>query len=129
LAIFSGPHAYVSAAWYDEPDTVPTWNYLAVHAEGELTWIDDAMAGRALFARLAQAFDADGGAAWSARLSEAAFTRMQAGIAWFRLECVTVVGKAKLSQNHPPERRARAIAALRALGGEDGLAIAEAMAR
>ena len=33
LAVFSGPHAYVSPRWYERP-SVPTWNYLAVHAEG-----------------------------------------------------------------------------------------------
>jgi transcriptional regulator len=32
LAIFAGPHAYVSPSWYEEPNTVPTWNYVAVHA-------------------------------------------------------------------------------------------------
>src|SRR5262245_17619067 len=31
-AIFAGPHSYISSAWYEEPDTVPTWNFLAVHA-------------------------------------------------------------------------------------------------
>src|SRR5690348_11637270 len=34
LAVFSGPHAYVSPSWYGEPDVVPTWNYVAVHATG-----------------------------------------------------------------------------------------------
>src|SRR5262249_51101713 len=32
LVIFPGPHAYVSASWYEAPGTVPTWNYVAVHA-------------------------------------------------------------------------------------------------
>jgi len=31
LAIFQGPHAYVSSSWYNH-ENVPTWNYLAVHA-------------------------------------------------------------------------------------------------
>ena len=33
MAIFQGPHAYVSSAWYDH-DNVPTWNYVAVHVYG-----------------------------------------------------------------------------------------------
>src|SRR6187402_3094913 len=33
LAIFSGPHAYISSSWYDHVN-VPTWNYLAVHIYG-----------------------------------------------------------------------------------------------
>ncbi|MGL6251979.1 MAG: FMN-binding negative transcriptional regulator, partial [Billgrantia desiderata] len=36
LAIFSGPHAYVSPSWYASRPAVPTWNYLAVHATGRL---------------------------------------------------------------------------------------------
>ena len=34
LAVFSGPHAYISSSWYDHIN-VPTWNYLAVHAYGK----------------------------------------------------------------------------------------------
>src|SRR4051812_5840105 len=34
LAVFSGPHAYVSPSWYEADDVVPTWNYVAVHARG-----------------------------------------------------------------------------------------------
>src|SRR5690242_2384330 len=37
LAIFTGPHAYVSPAWYEERESVPTWNYAAVHAYGRAT--------------------------------------------------------------------------------------------
>ena len=33
LAVFSGPHAYVSPRWYEREPSVPTWNYVAVHAE------------------------------------------------------------------------------------------------
>jgi transcriptional regulator len=32
LAVFSGPHAYISPAWYKAEQVVPTWNYVAVHA-------------------------------------------------------------------------------------------------
>ncbi|GHD62584.1 FMN-binding negative transcriptional regulator [Jeongeupia chitinilytica] len=34
LAIFHGPHDYVSPSWYDQRPAVPTWNYAAVHASG-----------------------------------------------------------------------------------------------
>ena len=36
VAVFHGPHAYISASWYDAPGTVPTWTYLAVHGRGTL---------------------------------------------------------------------------------------------
>src|SRR5947209_4161347 len=41
LAVFSGPHAYVSPAWYEAEHVVPTWNYVAVHAYGTCRLVDD----------------------------------------------------------------------------------------
>src|SRR5262245_2317228 len=41
LAIFSGPHAYISPAWYEADHVVPTWNYVAVHALGRLNVIQE----------------------------------------------------------------------------------------
>jgi transcriptional regulator len=40
LAIFSGPHAYISSSWYDH-ENVPTWNYIAVHVYGKLKILTD----------------------------------------------------------------------------------------
>lgn len=42
LAIFHGPHAYVSAQHYEPKNTASTWNYSAVHASGKLIFLDDA---------------------------------------------------------------------------------------
>ena len=39
LAIFSGPHSYVSSSWY-EKENVPTWNYIAVHVYGKVKIIE-----------------------------------------------------------------------------------------
>ena len=41
MAVFSGPHAYVSPSWYEEEGTVPTWNYVAVHAYGTFHLVED----------------------------------------------------------------------------------------
>src|SRR5258706_16236783 len=40
LAIFQGPHAYVSPAWYSEHPSVPTWNYAIVHVHGRARVLD-----------------------------------------------------------------------------------------
>ncbi len=37
-----GPDAYISPDWYLADDQVPTWNYLAVEAEGPLRRLDEA---------------------------------------------------------------------------------------
>lgn len=41
LALFTGPHAYVSATWYSNPHQASTWNYISVHARGTLRFLDD----------------------------------------------------------------------------------------
>src|SRR5437660_1987990 len=41
LAIFSGPHAYISPTWYEAEQVVPTWNYAAVHAYGRVRVVED----------------------------------------------------------------------------------------
>jgi transcriptional regulator len=39
LAVFSGPHSYISSSWYDH-ENVPTWNYVAVHVYGKIKIIE-----------------------------------------------------------------------------------------
>src|SRR5258708_3270043 len=41
LAIFSGPHYYISPTWYQSEQVVPTWNYVAVHAHGRVEVVED----------------------------------------------------------------------------------------
>jgi transcriptional regulator len=126
LAMFQGPHAYVSASWYAEADMVPTWSYLEVHASGQITWLEDAEEQYALFQRLGTTFDPQAQAWWN-RLSRSAYAAFAARIRWFRLDAAEVLGKAKLNQDDGPEERRRIIAALRSRGGPDDLAIAQAI--
>lgn len=41
LAMFTSPHIYVSATWYDNPSQGSTWNYITVHAHGQLRFTDE----------------------------------------------------------------------------------------
>ena len=41
LVLFTGPHCYVSASWYNNPQTASTWNYMTVHAKGKIFFTDD----------------------------------------------------------------------------------------
>jgi transcriptional regulator len=127
LAVFSGPHAYISAAWYDAADTVPTWNYLAVHVAGPLSLITDPAEVRGCFARLGAADPQQ--AEWTERLSDATYARLAAGVRWFRIDAERIEGKAKLSQNHSPERQQRVIAQLAASSSDATRATAAAMTR
>ena len=41
LAVFTGPHTYVSASWYSNQKQASTWNYMSVHAHGEMRFLED----------------------------------------------------------------------------------------
>lgn len=41
LCVFTGPHTYVSASWYSNPQTASTWNYVSVHVRGKLHFVDE----------------------------------------------------------------------------------------
>ena len=40
LCVFTGPHTYVSASWYSNPQTASTWNYISVHVRGKIRFLD-----------------------------------------------------------------------------------------
>lgn len=42
LALFNGPHTYVSGSWYTgNPQQASTWNYISVHARGNIQFLDE----------------------------------------------------------------------------------------
>jgi transcriptional regulator len=128
LAIFSGPHAYISPAWYEAEEVVPTWNYVAVHAYGRWQTIDD----RDELARIVEAYvefyERTRPQPWKNRASPEFTDKLLKQIVGFRIEIERLEGKWKLSQNHPPERRRKVIDRLREEGNEKACAIAHLMA-
>ena len=110
LAVFSGPHAYVSPRWYEAEQAVPTWNYVAVHVYGAPRVIEDPVRLRDLLDRLVTEYEGD---AWSLGGRDADFTdRMSRGIVAFEMPVERIEGKFKLSQNRPVEDRRRVITEL-----------------
>lgn len=41
MVVFSEPHAYISPSHYEKQQNVPTWNYVAVHAYGKISVLED----------------------------------------------------------------------------------------
>lgn len=111
LAVFQGPHAYISPAWYEELPAVPTWNYIAIHIHGRLFAESDSAAAAQLEAMVKQ-YEGKSSAYDYLALPEDYRSRMQKGIRAFRIEIERVEAKAKLSQNHSPDRVQRVIAQL-----------------
>ena len=104
LAIFLGPHAYVSPNWYpskaEHGKQVPTWNYIAVHARGVVTVHDDPAWLRTHLEILTGAHEAARPAPW--KVSDAPETYIAAqlkGIVGITLRITALEGNWKLSQN------------------------------
>ncbi len=105
LAIFSGPHAYVSPSIYESENVVPTWNYVAVHVYGTLRYVDDVDSLSEILTKSVQVYEQHRQAPWVLDTSTAYFQKMVRSIIGFRIEIARLEGKWKLSQNQPAERQ------------------------
>ncbi len=114
LAVFSGPHAYVSPTWYsDRTANVPTWNYVAVHCAGTPVVYEGDV--REHLSEMVGRYEGTDG--WSfGELAPEVQETMPRGIVGFRMEITRIEGKAKLSQNKPRAERERVIEGLKAAG-------------
>ena len=107
LAVFSGPDAYVHPAWYpgkaEHGQVVPTWNYIAVHAWGQVEVFEDADRLRLLLERLTARHEAGRPRPWSLDDAPAEYLeRMLRAIVGFALPIRRIEGQWKLSQNRQP---------------------------
>ena len=128
LASFSGPHAYVSPSWYAAGPSVPTWNYVDVHAYGTVRLNEDEDWLRGLLRRLSDRHEAGSPAPWRMQdLPESYLKGMLKGIIGLDIAVTRLEGKYKLSQNRPSVDRPRVIAALERRGDADALAVAAQM--
>ena len=118
VASVLGPDFYVSPDWYGTPDQVPTWNYVAVEAEGPLRQLDEAELA-ALLDRLSADHE-DRLApkkAWTRdKMTPGRFEAMLNAIVGFELRIEALRGTRKLGQNKKAEERERVADALAALG-------------
>lgn len=129
LTIFSGPHAYISPAWYQANEVVPTWNYIAVHVYGRATVIHDADALAKMVGEFVRNYERPRAPPWTLDDQSNYVKKMCQQIVGFHIDITRIQGKWKLGQNHPAARRRLAAAALREQPDENSQAIAAAMER
>jgi transcriptional regulator len=127
MAIFSGPHAYVSPSWYEEGGTVPTWNYVAVHAYGTIHVVEERDSLLDILRRSILTYESPRSEPWTFDDSASYVEKMLGAIVGFRIEITRLEGKWKLSQNHSEERRRKVIRAMEARPDEDSQEIARLM--
>ena len=114
----SGPDSYISPDWYDAPNLVPTWNYVAVHLRGTLTQLP-AEDLRASIDRLAAEFETrlEPKTPWTNdKMPPEALAKMMRMIVPFRFDITQVDGTWKLGQNKPDAARRSAAKHVEAYG-------------
>jgi transcriptional regulator len=106
LAIFHGPHGYVSASWY-ESDTIPTWNHVTLHVRGTPQRLDDALP---VVRRTVDHFEAAAEEPWSLERMGETSREMADKVVAFRLRAESWHLEAKLSQDKPEAEQVRVLA-------------------
>jgi len=130
IAIFHGPHAYVSPSWYAEPaKAVPTWNFATVHAHGALDVVHDPVETRQILDAMVQRFEGTRDAPWQFAMPERQRDALVNAIVAFRLRIRSLDAKFKLSQNRPRGDQARVANALDHEGYADAASVAQWMRR
>ena len=122
LAIFTGPHAYVSPSWYDTPG-VPTWNYTVVHVYGEPIVFRDETRLRDVVSRLTRRHEAGQPDPWRPNYDD----RLLQAIVGVEIIVNEMQGKFKLSQNRPEVDRNSVISHLESDGSDLGRGVAKLM--
>jgi transcriptional regulator len=129
LAIFQGPHAYVSPSWYATSPAVPTWNYAVVHVYGRPRVVEDGARVRVILERLVAQYEAAmQSEPWStAALPPDYAERMMTAIVGFEMEVDRFEAKLKLGQNRSREDIQGVVEGLTDRGGPSDRALAELM--
>lgn len=145
LVVASGPHAYVSPAWYPDSRTVPTWNYLSAQARGRAEALPAERVLphlEALVTRFEQpdaGYIPAGSQPWTllgtsadtenpSHVDPATVQQLMRGIFAFRIDIAELTGVRKLNQNKSARDIASVIRHLQAIGTDQTRAVAAAMA-
>lgn len=107
----TGPDGYVSPDWYDVPDQVPTWNYVAVHLRGTLVRLPQADMPAMLDLQSAHFEDMLDKPPWlTSKMTPEVLEKNMRQIVPCRLTITEIAGTWKLNQNKPEDVRLRAAA-------------------
>jgi transcriptional regulator len=105
LAVFHGPHCYISPSWYETNTAVPTWNYITVHVYGEIKLLEDRHELKNSLDEMVLKYEGPNSTYKLQDVDPDFLAGMNKGIQGFKIKINKLEGKAKLSQNHPLQRR------------------------
>jgi transcriptional regulator len=124
VAMFDGPHAYISPSWYASgAPAVPTWNYTAVHAWGKLSLLSDADDVAVVLERMVEVFEPPT-SHWKNTLPRDVMDNLIASVVAFRMPIERMEGKFKLGQNRTTADQLGTIKALEASGQLESMSLA-----
>jgi transcriptional regulator len=127
LAVFQGPHSYISPSWYETNVSVPTWNYVAVHVYGRVEIIENNEELLEDLNEMVSIFEGPNGS-YQIDASNSDFVNgLMKGIIGFKLHIQKLEGKWKLSQNHSVERQGRVISNLEQIDNDNAREITKLM--
>ena len=126
LVIFNGPHTHIRASWYTNPVMVRTWNYMVVHAKGQLKFKDEQGTYNAV-RDITNKYEGRESAAAFDKLPAAYVEQMVKAIVGFTIEVEKFDNVFKLSQNRDVESQKNIIEHLRKRGDCNSEMIAEEM--
>jgi transcriptional regulator len=98
LAVFNGPHTYISASWYEKPGVASTWNYICVHCKGNIIFRDEEGTYEAIRA-LTNQYEGMNNPASFSRIDETYIRENLKAITAFDIYVDTMRHVSKLSQN------------------------------
>ncbi|WP_342362010.1 FMN-binding negative transcriptional regulator [Terrarubrum flagellatum] len=117
VAIFRGPHAYISPGWYESKrahgKVVPTWNYVAVHVHGQLEAVKDGVWLSRHLDALTDTHETSQAHPWRTSDAPADFiTNLQRAIVGLRMKVERIEGAWKMIQHRSAGDRLGAIEGL-----------------
>ena len=101
LAIFHGPHAYISPTWYVSTPAVPTWNYAAIHVYGIPRVVEDHAWLSSLVDKLSAIYESGRPQPWTGEVPADFKAKLLRAIVGFEITITRVEGKFKFGQNRP----------------------------
>jgi transcriptional regulator len=127
LAVFHGPHCYISPSWYETNTAVPTWNYVAVHVYGQVEIIENEQELLDSLSHMVLKYEQPNSSYNLDKIDPSFIEGLMKGIVGFKIKINKIEGKWKLSQNHSAERQEGIIQQLEQIPTENTKQIAHLM--
>ena len=126
MVVFTGPHCYVSARWYNNPQTASTWNYMTVQVKGKIVFTDEAGTREAI-ETVTNYYEETESPATYKNIPEEYIASLVKAITGFYIEVESMDHVFKLSQNKTADEQQNIVDALMKQGDSNAVAIATAI--